>query len=392
MKKLLAIIVLGLLWSGNAFTNPNVSPISRDIFIYEIKKPLYKKYYQYVLYSHVNNSKFLKAKNELSSDKQFIKIKNLAATHCRTLSKNFYHFSDDLIIEDDKFLKKGKKYIRFICSDSLKQIAYNLIDRDYIPDRTPRTYSVSTNNVSISGRNFTFFRFTPGDIISNQKEFDREESKKISDIIMAKAEEIIEKKKKIKAERASVINKKRRDKVIAKLEVQYGEKCSGSFFNKKFEKGTKEYENCLIVEKKSSDKKRVEVAKKLSSMTPKERHAYNCSTAFKFRKGSEKFNDCVFKLYTAELDMQKLELEKQVAEAQIQAAANQQARAEAVANAQIAAAKAAKRAASLNSSIQMMQMGSSMLGSSAPKSNSSFGIENRVRTTCRNVGGFINCN
>ena len=52
-----------------------------------------------------------------------------------------------------------------------------------------------------------------------------------------------------------------------------------------------------------------------------------------------------------------------------------------------------KRAASLNSSIQLMQMGSSMLGgSSAPKSNSSFGIENRVRTTCRNVGGFINCN
>jgi len=396
MKKLLAIIVLGLLLSGNAFSKPNVSSISRDIFIHEIKKPLYKKYYQYVLYSYDHNSKFLKAKNELSGDKQFIKIKNLAATYCRKLSKNFYHFSDDLIIEDDKLLKKGKKYIRFICSDSLKQIAYNLIDRDYIPDRNPTTYSVSTNNVSISGRNFTFFRFTPGDIISNQKEFDREESKKISDIIMAKAEKIIEKKKKIKAQRASVINKKRRDKrrdkVIAKLEVQYGEKCSGSFFNKKFEKGTKEYENCLLAEKKSSDKKRVEVAKKLSSMSPKERHAYNCSTAFKFRKGSEKFNDCVFKLYTAELDIQKLELEKQVAEAQIKAAATQQARAEAVANAQIAAAKASQRAASLNSSIQLMQLGSSMLGSSAPKSNSSFGIENRVRTTCRNVGGFINCN
>ena len=92
------------------------------------------------------------------------------------------------------------------------------------------------------------------------------------------------------------------------------------------------------------------------------------------------------------VQIQKLELEKQVAEAQIKAAATQQARAEAVANAQIAAAKAAKRAASLNSSIQLMQVGSSMLGSSAPKSNSSFGIENRVRTTCRNVGGFINCN
>ena len=59
--------------------------------------------------------------------------------------------------------------------------------------------------------------------------------------------------------------------------------------------------------------------------------------------------------------------------------------------AQIAAAKASLRSSRLTESLQMMQMGSSMLGSSAPKSNSSFGIENRVRTTCRNVGGFLNC-
>jgi hypothetical protein len=220
------------------------------------------------------------------------------------------------------------------------------------------------------------------------------------------SEEIAENKRQALEEKrkASALKKQQRNNLIAKLENVYSKDCIGGLFNKKFEKGTKEYENCLFeknriseakfkAEKKAIVKRQVETDKKLAAMTPKQRHAYNCSNAFNFRKGTEKFNDCVFKLYTAELDIQKLELEKKVAEAQIQAAANSQARAEAVANAQIAAAKASQRAASLNNSIQLMQMGSSMLGgSSAPKSNDSFGIQNRVRTTCRNVGGFINCN
>jgi hypothetical protein len=190
---------------------------------------------------------------------------------------------------------------------------------------------------------------------------------------------------------AAKLKKQKEERLLAELDLAYGKECTGSVFNKKFVKGSQEYNNCLLEKKAELDKKQAEIDKRLAAMTPKQRHAYNCSNVFKFRKGSEKFNDCVFKLYTAELDIQKLELEKKVAEAQIQAAATEKARAEAVANAQIAAAKAAQRASSLNSSIQLMQMGSSMLGSSTPKSNDSFGIQNRVRTTCRNVGGFLNC-
>lgn len=217
-------------------------------------------------------------------------------------------------------------------------------------------------------------------------------------------QEIVENKKRDldKKRKAAALKKEQRDNLIKKLDKVYAKDCSSGLLIKKYEKGTKEYENCLMeknqiakaklkAEKIAIAKRQAELSKKLEAMTPKERHAYNCSSAFKFRKGTEKFNDCVFKLYTAELDIQKLELEKQVAEAKIKAAATEQARAEAVANAQIAAAKAAKRAASLNSSIQLMQLGSSMLGSSTPKSNDSFGIQNRVRTTCSNVGGFLNC-
>ena len=134
------------------------------------------------------------------------------------------------------------------------------------------------------------------------------------------------------------------------------------------------------------------LAKKLAAMTPTERHAYNCTEVFNFKKGTEKFNDCVFKLYTAELDLQKLELEKKVAEAQIKAAANEQARAEAVANAQIAAAKASERSARLRNSIDLMKMGSSMMSGSSSKSSSNSSSNDRLRTTCRNVGGFLVCN
>ena len=206
--------------------------------------------------------------------------------------------------------------------------------------------------------------------------------------VLTALEKAIEKKRAEAKRSAAVKLKKQQEKrLLAELDRTYGKECTGSFFNKKFVKGSQEYNNCLSEKKVELDKKQAEIDKKLAAMTPKERHTYNCSTAFKFRKGTEKHNDCVFKLYTAELDMQKLELEKQVAEAQIKAAATQQARAEAVANAQVAAAKASARASSLASSIELMRMGSSMMKSPAP-APSGMG---RVRTTCRNVGGFLNC-
>lgn len=194
----------------------------------------------------------------------------------------------------------------------------------------------------------------------------------------------IEERKKI----AAAIKKKEQEKrLMADLENNYGKQCEGSLLKKGFKKGSKEYNNCLLNYKVDLEKKQKELSQKLAAMTPSERHAYNCAETFKFRKGTEKFNDCVFKLYTAELDLQKLELEKQVAEAKIKAAASAQARAEAVAAAQIASARAAKRSSDLNNSIQLMQLGSSMMSSPTPAPSNT----GRVRTTCRNVGGFLNC-
>ena len=165
---------------------------------------------------------------------------------------------------------------------------------------------------------------------------------------------------KAKQLKASEMLLEKKKKKIAKLEKNFKKECLNSG----------EYEKCLYeAERKDLDDKKA-LAKKLAAMPPTERHAYNCTEVFNFKKGTEKFNDCVFKLYTAELDLQKLELEKQVAEAQIKAAANSQAMAEAVANAQIASAKASRRSSDLNNSIKMMKMGSDMLSGSSSNSSS----------------------
>ena len=194
--------------------------------------------------------------------------------------------------------------------------------------------------------------------------------------------------KKVKDEIKLAKQKKLENIEKEKLALTFGPECEKN----NLAKGTSGYNDCLNNRISTELEKQKALAKKLAAMSPTERHAYNCTEVFNFKKGTEKFNDCVFKLYTAELDLQKLELEKKVAEAQIKAAANSQAMAEAVANAQIASAKASRRSSDLNNSIKMMKMGSDMLSGSSSKSSSNSSSNDRLRTTCRNVGGFLVCN
>jgi hypothetical protein len=59
---------------------------------------------------------------------------------------------------------------------------------------------------------------------------------------------------------------------------------------------------------------------RVSKMNPDDRRAYNCTEKFGFRKGSDKFKDCIFELYKVESELEKLELQKKVAEANLEAA------------------------------------------------------------------------
>lgn len=144
-----------------------------------------------------------------------------------------------------------------------------------------------------------------------------------------------------------------------------------------------------------------------STLSIEERRSYNCAKVFGFRKGSDKFKDCVFKIYQTELEIQKLETQKQLAEKELRIAeanaraATERARADqlaqqsamerqeallqqqsAAAQRQAAAATAQARQAEIQSSLQMMQQGLQMM---QPRSSP------RLQTTCTNLGAFINC-
>ena len=59
--------------------------------------------------------------------------------------------------------------------------------------------------------------------------------------------------------------------------------------------------------------------KLLANMKPEERRSYICEKTYGFRKGSDKFGDCVFKIMAADLEIEKLEMQKKITEAQIEA-------------------------------------------------------------------------
>lgn len=291
-----------------------------------------------------------------------------AVNHCSSYKKKTYYMYKDKAPKNlwkGTLLPFGKssfglvQYIKgnptwyhtetFVCANSKDQainVAYNLKFDD-------------------AGYKNKYLKEHPGEWVI--KEWNIKKSKKELEIAKKKQQNEIEKEK------------------LAQI---FGPECE----KQKLIKGTSDYNQCLDNKITLELERQKVLEKKLASMKPKERHAYNCSETFKFKKGTDKFNDCVFKLYTAELDLQKLELEKKVAEARIEAAATEQAKAEALARAQIASAKAAQRSSDLNNSIQLMKLGSSMLGGSTSSSSSnSFDINNRTRTTCRVVGGFLNC-
>jgi hypothetical protein len=91
---------------------------------------------------------------------------------------------------------------------------------------------------------------------------------------------------------------------LASLELKYADQC------KKFKKNSAEYENCLIEKQKLT----IQEQNRIISMPPSERYAYTCEKTYGFRKGSEPFKDCVFKIMTTEHEMQTQINQRRIAE------------------------------------------------------------------------------
>jgi len=160
----------------------------------------------------------------------------------------------------------------------------------------------------------------------------------------------------------SVIKHRIKDNNIAQKPKKLGDnskfekKCEGGIFSSGYKKGTNEFDDCIkkeerlaaLEEQKQSilnEEKNNKILKiqenkeravqnkdafnevkareeqlKISKMKPEDRLAYTCSEKFGFRKGSDKFKDCVFKLYAAEVELEKLELQRQLAKANAETA------------------------------------------------------------------------
>jgi CRISPR/Cas system CSM-associated protein Csm2 small subunit len=159
---------------------------------------------------------------------------------------------------------------------------------------------------------------------------------------------------------------KEKELTIVQLDKLYSETCG-----RKNKKGSDKYNNCLL-EKQTEAK---QIAEKLAKMSPDDRRAYTCTEKFGFRKGSDNFKDCVFKIYSAEIELEKIELQKQLAKANADLAKANAASNEKLANAQtnaaIMQAYAAQQqaiAANTADSLALMESGLRMMSPQRPAS------------------------
>jgi len=279
--------------------------------------------------------------------------------------------------------------------------------------------------------NSTFvYNRTPGSGSLNRCIIIKQDDNIIADKRFDTKQTLVEKEEKIISQPKKNLTKIKNNKLEDSL---FSKKCEGGLFSKGYKKGTNEFDDCIkkeerlaaLEEQKQSilneeknkrialeeNKKQKVIQQKqeldqakireeqlnISKMKPEDRLAYTCSEKFSFRKGSDKFKDCVFKLYAAEVELEKLELQRQLAKANADAArANAEAaragaeRQERLALAQTEAAKmqslAARQqaiAANTADSLALIESGLRMMSPQRPAP--------RMQTTCTYTGRFMNC-
>jgi hypothetical protein len=185
-----------------------------------------------------------------------------------------------------------------------------------------------------------------------QEEKDLEKAKKK---LEEEKKKIAEERKKLEEEKRKIAEEKRKkeeeEKNYRNLVKNYGSKCESGWSNlfTGYKIGSPEFDRCLIEKENESDKRLIaqknkeeqdrrakllkenqekeaklleieKAEKEIAKLTPEEKRAYTCKSTFGFRKGSDKFKDCVFQLYATELELAKLEVEKKLAEAQLEIA------------------------------------------------------------------------
>ncbi|MDB2617554.1 hypothetical protein N9Y88_03395 [Candidatus Pelagibacter bacterium] len=161
---------------------------------------------------------------------------------------------------------------------------------------------------------------TSQDELNEEKNKITEEKKKIAEekrkIEEEKRKKAAAKKKKEEEEQKRIAEAKKKEQEEQKYRIlvkKYGDDCKDNSL------GSPEFNKCLK-DVEAEDLLQAKLQREfLASLTPEEARAYTCNNTFGFRKGSSNFKDCIFKLYTTELELEKLDLEKQLALAKVEA-------------------------------------------------------------------------
>ena len=139
-----------------------------------------------------------------------------------------------------------------------------------------------------------------------------EEKKLAEEKRIAEVKKLAEQKR-IAEEKRIQNEKKKKEQEYRILVKKYGDDCKDNSL------GSTEFNKCLK-EEREEDLLQAKLQREfLASLTPEEARAYTCNNTFGFKKGSSNFKDCIFKLYTTELELEKLDLEKQLALAKVEA-------------------------------------------------------------------------
>lgn len=121
------------------------------------------------------------------------------------------------------------------------------------------------------------------------------------------------------------IEKERKEKLQREAKLKelkrFTKNCEEGIFKKGFKKGTSEFEKCMLNEEQKEQQVKFQEQqiksqeqKRLVNLPPSERHAYTCEKTYGFRKGSETFKECVFKIMTTEHEMQTQINQRRIAE------------------------------------------------------------------------------
>ena len=153
----------------------------------------------------------------------------------------------------------------------------------------------------------------PDNDLEEEKKKMAEEKRKIEE---EKRKKAAAKKKKEEEEQKRIAEAKKKEEEEQKYRIlvkKYGDDCKDNSL------GSPEFNKCLK-DVEAEDLLQAKLQREfLASLTPEEARAYTCNNTFGFRKGSNNFKDCIFKLYTTELELEKLDLEKQLALAKVEA-------------------------------------------------------------------------